>query len=84
MAATFPKAGPAGAAGPPETPYIHTQASPSSDFTITHGLNRVLVKATAFDADNVEVQVGVRVLDANHVEITTESGLPFSGRVLVL
>jgi hypothetical protein len=81
MAATFPKPGPPGTE---ETPFVHTQGAPSSSFTIDHGLNRVLVSVTAYDALGNEVQVGVQVLDNNNVQVTTDSGLPFSGKCLVL
>lgn len=82
MSATFPKAGPAGPAG--ISPYVHTQSVPSSSFVIAHGQGRQPVNAEAFDSGGHKVIVGVRIVDANHVEITTETGLPFSGKVLVI
>lgn len=53
-------------------------------FTVTHGLGRTPVSVTAFDPSGFVVQVGVQVLDANHIQVTTETGLPFSGKVLVI
>lgn len=85
MSATFPKAGPTGATGSSGiSPYTHNQGAPSSMFTVTHGLGRTPVSVTAFDPSGFVVQVGVQVLDANHIQVTTETGLPFSGKVLVI
>jgi hypothetical protein len=81
--AVFPKPGPAGPPGPEDAGFTFTQSVPSSNFTITHNLNRTTVDVSAYDTSGREVMVGVTVVDANNVQITTETGLPFTGTVLV-
>jgi hypothetical protein len=85
MAATFPRPGPTGAAGPAGiSPFVWVQAVPSSEFNVPHMLGREPVSVTAYDSSQNECQVGVTVVDDDNIQVTTEAELPFSGKVLVI
>ncbi len=83
MPASFAKAGPPGPT-PLVVPVQHDQGVPSSSITISHGFGRPPVSVVAYDGSGAGVWVSHRVIDDNTIEVTTDSGLPFSGKVLVI
>lgn len=59
--------------------YVHTQTSPSSSWTVTHGLGKYPAVVVVDTGDSV-VLPDVRYLDANSVSITFAS--PTSGKAV--
>jgi hypothetical protein len=65
-----------GPAGPPAVTFIFTQSSPSSTWTIAHGLDRY-PSVTVVDSTDREVEGDVQYIDANNLIVSFSA--PFSG-----
>jgi hypothetical protein len=74
---------PAPSPGASFAPLLYTQATPATTITLAHGLGRVVAVA-CYDQGGNQVSVGVKALDANTVQITTDVGLAFSGTIMVV
>lgn len=80
MASDWPQAGPPGPAGAGLTSYT-TSVPAVNSYTVSHNLNRVPVAITFYDVSGTECEVGVRIVDANSLDILQDN--PSEGTVSI-